>query len=418
MKLEWKTCFKVGISVLAVYFCICYFDFFREFLIKAVGAVMPLLIGCVIAYVVNILMTFYEKHFFAYSTKKAITKLRRPICLVLASLSLVGIIVLVVSLILPQLISCVQLILDQIPDAFDIFVEKLEKIGFVPEKLIQELSKLDWREGMGDLVEMLTSYFGNMVNVVFTVITSVFSWVVSTLLSVIFAFYLLMSKDKLSRQANQIIDSYLSQKACKKIRYIANVLNDSFHMYIVGQSTEAIILGVLCTIGMMILRLPYATMIGALVAFTAFIPVVGAYVGAIVGGFMIAMVSPMDALVFLIFIIVLQQIENNLIYPRVVGTSIGLPGMWVLAAITVGGGVFGVVGMLLGVPLMAALYRIIRHDVRKKANLSKSEKNIDDNAQNGDNVKIKKQQLIYKNKNTDKQKNVNGVEIIKKDGEK
>lgn len=416
MKIEWKTCFKVGISVLAVYFCICYFDVFRGFLIKAIGAIMPLLIGCVIAYVVNILMTFYEKHFFAYSTKKALIKLRRPICLVLASLSLVGIIVLVVSLILPQLLSCVQLILDQIPDAFDIFVEKLEKIGFVPEKLIDELSKMDWREGIGDLMEMLTSYFGNMVNVVFTVITSVFSWIVSTLLSVIFALYLLMSKDKLSRQANEIIDSYLSPKACKKIRYITNVLNDSFHMYIVGQSTEAVILGVLCTIGMMILSLPYATMIGALVAFTALIPVVGAYVGAIVGGFMIAMVSPMDALVFLIFIIVLQQIENNLIYPRVVGTSIGLPGMWVLAAVTVGGGVFGVVGMLLGVPLMAALYRIVRHDVRKKIVSTKSDKNIADNTKASVETENAKKQLIYKSKNV--KKNKENVEILEKDGEK
>ena len=151
------------------------------------------------------------------------------------------------------------------------------------------------------------------------------------------------------------------------------VLDDSFHKYIVGQCVEAMILGLLCALGMLILRLPYAAMIGALIAFTALIPVAGGWIGAGIGAFMILMVSPVQALAFLIFIVILQQLENNLIYPKVVGSSIGLPGIWVLAAVTIGGGMLGVAGMLLGVPLTAAIYRLVREDVHKFDPVSEAE---------------------------------------------
>ena len=145
--------------------------------------------------------------------------------------------------------------------------------------------------------------------------------------------------------------------------HVLAVLDESFHKYIVGQCTEAIILGVMCMVGMWILRLPYAAMISALIAFTALIPVAGAYIGGGIGALMIFTVSPVQALVFLIYLVVLQQLEGNLVYPRVVGTSVGLPALWVLAAVTIGGGVLGIAGMLLGVPLAAALYRLVREQV-------------------------------------------------------
>ena len=152
-----------------------------------------------------------------------------------------------------------------------------------------------------------------------------------------------------------------------KITYVLSILNDCFRKYIVGQCTEAVILGLLCIIGMLILQLPYATMIGALIALTALIPVAGAYIGAVVGAFMILTVSPIKALIFLIFLVILQQFEGNIIYPKVVGSSLGLPGIWVLAAITVGGGIMGIFGMLIGVPIVAAIYRIVKNDVNKSA---------------------------------------------------
>ena len=159
---------------------------------------------------------------------------------------------------------------------------------------------------------------------------------------------------------------YLPEKIYGRSVYVLDVLNNAFRRYITGQCIEAVILGALCALGMIILRLPYATMIGALIAFTALIPVAGAYIGAAVGAFMIAMVSPMQAVVFLIFLVILQQLEGNLIYPKVVGSSLGLPGIWVLAAVVIGGGVLGVLGMLLGVPVAAAAYTLIKNDVAKK----------------------------------------------------
>lgn len=292
--------------------------------------------------------------------------------MIVAVISLVAIIAVVVSLILPQFIECVNTMVGLVTREIDELIKFLDDTDFVNDTLINDI--INWKERFTDFFGMVSGYFGDIFNVVFEIVTSVFSVVVSALLSIIFAFYLLLAKDKLINQTNKLVDCYFNSKAQKKIRYVVRVLNESFHKYIVGQCAEAVILGVLCTVGMLILGLPYATMIGALSAFTALIPIVGAYVGAIVGAFMIAMTSPFDALVFLIFIIVLQQLEGNLIYPKVVGTSIGLPAIWVLAAVTIGGGVLGIPGMLIGVPLAAAIYRIIRHDVRKRIKAVEEEK--------------------------------------------
>lgn len=158
---------------------------------------------------------------------------------------------------------------------------------------------------------------------------------------------------------------YIKISWYKKIKYLLCVLNNCFRKYFICQCLEALILGVLCTLGMLILDIPYALMIGALVAITALIPIAGAYIGAIVGAFMILTVSPVQALIFLVFLIILQQLEENLIYPRVVGSSIGLPSFWVLAAITIGGGLLGIIGMIIGVPLAAALYRLLKEDINR-----------------------------------------------------
>ena len=162
-----------------------------------------------------------------------------------------------------------------------------------------------------------------------------------------------------------MMEHYLKPAWNEKIRYVVGVFDGSFHSFIVGQCIEAVVLGVLCIIGMTLLRFPYAMMIGTLIGFTALIPVAGAYIGAGVGAFMILTVSPIKALLFLVFIVVLQQLEGNLIYPKVVGKSIGLPGIWVLAAVTVGGGVMGIPGMLIGVPAVAAVYQLVKQDLNR-----------------------------------------------------
>lgn len=361
MKLSWKTCLKIGVSVFVLYMCIHFWPAAAALLGKLLGAAMPLFIGCMIAYILNILMSAYERNFFPNNAKPAVVKLRRPVCLVSALLTLIAIVVLVVWLVAPQLGSCFRLIAEELPGFMNNLLRKVETWGIIPEDTLSVLESIDWQSWVGKIVSGL----GDVVTVVASAVTSVFSAIVSGLLALIFAIYLLAGKEKLAVQLRSLMHHYLKDSWCGKIDKFLNVADDCFHKYIVGQCAEAVILGLLCVVGMSILRLPYAAMVGALIAVTALIPVAGAWIGAGIGAFLILMVDPVDALVFLIFILVLQQLENNLIYPKVVGSSIGLPGIWVLAAITVGGGVLGVGGMLLGVPLTAVIYRLLREDIHK-----------------------------------------------------
>lgn len=361
MKLEWKTCLKVGVSIFALYLCIHYWKTAAGLVRALLGAAMPLFVGAAVAYILNILMSAYEKRFFPQSRKMLAVKLRRPVCLVGAMLTLIAIVVLVVSLVVPQLGSCVQLIFAKLPGFMDTMLHKVEQWGIFSQDTIALLENIDWQSRIGQIVSGL----GGVVEVLFSAVTSVFSGIVTGLLALIFAIYLLMGKERLGGQCRRLMARYLKGSWCRKLEHVTDALDDCFHKYIVGQCTEAVILGLLCALGMVLLRLPYAAMIGALIAFTALIPVAGGWIGAGIGAFMILMESPFQALIFLIFIVILQQLENNLVYPKVVGSSIGLPGIWVLAAVTVGGGVLGVIGMLLGVPLTAVVYRLLREDMHK-----------------------------------------------------
>jgi predicted PurR-regulated permease PerM len=293
--------------------------------------------------------------------------------MLLAFLTLVAIVALVCGLIIPQLVDCVGLILAELPGFMYDAIDLAEEWKLFSPEVVESLESINWNEQIGSLVGFVTSGIGDVVSLVVSAVSSVFSFLVTALLSLIFAIYLLSGKEDLASQADRLAKRYLGSRFYGKLTYFLNTLDDCFHRYIVGQCTEAVILGALCTVGMSILRLPYALMVGALVAFTALIPVAGAYIGAGVGAFMILTVDPFKALIFLIFIVVLQQLEGNLIYPKVVGSSMGLPGIWVLAAVTIGGGLAGILGMLLGVPLAAAAYRIIWDDVKKHEKRIQSE---------------------------------------------
>lgn len=286
--------------------------------------------------------------------------------MIVAFITLVAVLALVVWLVLPQFISAIMLVVDYIPDAVDWIVEQLEKLEYVPQDIIDMLVSIDWNSQIEKIIKAVTSGVGNVMGVVISTVSTVLGGIVTAFLSLIFSIYILIDKEKLGNQADKIAKKYLKQSWYEKLRYFFSTFNDSFHKYIVGQCTEAVILGGLCAIGMGILGLPYATMIGALVAFTALIPVAGAFIGGGVGAFMILMVNPIQALIFIVYLVVLQQLEGNIIYPKVVGSSMGLPAIWVLAAVTVGGGVMGVMGMLIGVPIAATIYRIIRNDVNGK----------------------------------------------------
>lgn len=365
MEIKWKNCFKIGFSIFVLYLCIVYWKFIAGGVSKLLGAAVPILAGFAICYVVNILMGFYENKAFKKIKNEKFNKVKRPVCIILAFLTLIAIIGLVTGLVVPQLVSCIKLIISMLPGAIEKLVAYVQTLPAISKDAVEYLENIDVEKIISQVAGVLTSGVGNVMDTVFKAATSVVSGVVTTLLSIIFAIYLLVGKDNLIKKADKVFNHYVPDKYKNKIYYVLRVVDESFHKYIVGQCLEAVILGVLCTLGMMLLRLPYAAMIGALVAFTALIPVAGAYIGAAVGAFMILMVSPIKALVFLIFLVILQQLEGNLIYPKVVGNSLGLPSILVLAAVTIGGGIAGVGGMLLGVPITAAIYRIVKDDMNK-----------------------------------------------------
>ena len=365
MNLKMKNLLRIGACVFLLYLCIYYWPAVSGIIKTALGATAPILIGAAIAYVLNILMMFYERHYFKKSSKKWADKTRRPLCLVGAVITLLAIVTAVVWLIAPKLTTCVALIVSEIPPA----VEKLLKSEFLatvlPESTLSALSNVNWNEFISKAVEIVASGIGSATSAIMSVVGSVVSVVATAFVSIIFSIYFLLSKERLLSAFSRVLHNYFG-KCEQKILYLGRALNENLHKFIVGQCTEALILGALCTVGMLIFGFPYATMVGAFIGFTALIPIAGAYIGAGVGAFIIFTESPIKALLFIVFIIVLQNLEGNLIYPKVVGNSIGLPAIFVLAAITIGGGLFGILGMLLGVPVMATIYRLVREDIARK----------------------------------------------------
>lgn len=367
MKLEWKTCFKVGLSIFLLYLAIHYWGSVSGVLGTLLSAAVPIFIGLAIAYILNILMSFYERHTFARMKKRKVNPtLARAVCMVAALLTALGIIALVIGLVIPELMQCIRFLIAEIPPLVNRILQQPWVAELVPADIVSTISNLDLQKYLSDFIGILTSGIGGAVATIFTAVSSVFSTVVHIFLSLIFAIYLLLSRDKLMDQGSRLLKHYLRPRWYERIGHWLHVFNVSFRRYIVGQCTEAVILGVLCIIGMLIFRFPYAAMIGTLIGFTALIPIAGAYIGAVVGAVMILTVSPIKALLFIVFLVVLQQLEGNLIYPKVVGKSLGLPAIWVLAAVTTGGGLLGILGMLLGVPITAALYRLVREDLHRR----------------------------------------------------
>lgn len=371
MKTDIKKHASLLIGIFILYLAIRYWDGVMGTISLALSAAGPLIIGAAIAYILNILMSFFERHYFPKSKSKAVNGSRRIVCMLLAFLSLIGILVLIIGIVVPELVNCTKHLFAEVPAAVLNLLDYLEKNEMIDQYVIMlEDYLVNNFSGMEDELmsgaQSVLSGVGGVMSSVISVVGSAFSSIITILVSIIFSIYILLGKEKLVAQTRKLISTYF-KKSADKIFYVADALDDSFHHFIVGQCTEAVVLGVLCMIGMWIFRFPYAMMIGVLIGFTALIPIAGAYIGAGVGAFMMLTESPLTALLFILFIVVLQQLEGNLIYPKVVGSSIGLPGIWVLAAITVGGGLMGVFGMLLAVPLAATIYKLIQADMRKRA---------------------------------------------------
>lgn len=324
------------------------------------SAVYPLILGCAIAYVFNIFLSFCERYYFPKKKTGFAAYSRRPVCLLLSIAITVALISLILNIVIPELITALKLISAEIPTAAikvkDIAVRYLTDYPDIQKKIMS--IDIDWKSITEKAVGFVTVGASGLITSIAEIISTLTVTVTRLVVAIIFAIYVLIRKDKLRTDLKRLKNAYLSERVNILTSKIFHTANNTFRSFFVGQFVEAIILGTLCMIGMYILKIPYAAMTGTVIGVTALIPIVGAYFGAAVGAFMICTVNPTKALIFLIFLVLLQQFEGNVIYPKVVGTSVGLPGMWVLAAVTVGGGLFGVTGMLMGVPLAATLYKL------------------------------------------------------------
>lgn len=332
------------------------------------GAVMKLLtpffIGLALAFIMKVPMKHIE-HFLGkiqlQKERKGLRKAIRPISISLTLFLILLMIFFVFFLVIPDVGKTIVLIKDQIPE----FVARIQEWWKEYEQHLPTVSTwissldLDWGKYMDTLADYLQKGAVGVVNATVSFTTSLFSGLINLALGFIFAVYLLMQKEKLAVQCKKLLYSFLSEKLADESVRISRVSDRAFTNFISGQCTEAVILGCLCFIGMMIFRFPFALTISVLVGFTALIPIFGAFIGTAVGAFLIFVTDPLLALWFIVFILVLQQIEGNLIYPKVVGTSVGLPSLWVLLAVTVGGASMGILGMLINVPIASILYTLL-----------------------------------------------------------
>lgn len=363
-------------------------DTMLEFIKNSIVLIKPFLIGAVIAFVLNVPLRFFEHHVFCHIKHPKFKKVERGLSILLSLLLVWIALSLVVRIVVPQLIESISLLVSTIPGYVDYltnflseyendseaianFVKQIESIS--PQTL--EQYTMNWLNDQVTAHALLSSAFMSTVGIV----SSVAAGVINFFVAFVFAIYILGSKEKLAVQARKICFAFFNRMHAAYLVHVAQVSFAKMYSFITGQLTEAVILGSLCTIGMIIFRLPYAGMIGVLTGFCALIPIFGAFIGGAVGALLIFTVSPIKALTFVIFLVILQQIEGNFIYPKVVGSSVGLPAMWTLFAITIGGALMGLIGMMLFVPLCAIVYFLFTEIVAgrlKKNNISPDDEMI------------------------------------------
>ncbi|MCC8161524.1 MAG: AI-2E family transporter [Oscillospiraceae bacterium] len=347
------------------------------------GIIFPFILGGIIAFILNIPMRAIEKHLFGKcvktvknadgSTKTEKKKFVRPVSILITVIAVLAVIAAVMLIVVPQIGDTTKELVKTAETFFPKVQVYAEDLFRNNAGISEWISELDFNidKILSESIDFLKNGMGNVVSGTLTAAKAVVSGITSFVIGMIFAFYLLAKKETILRQVNMIMNAALPKKAVDKIIYVAKLSNETFSSFIVGQCIEAVILGLMFFIVMSIIRLPYPLLISVLIAFTALIPVFGAFIGCIVGAFLIIMVSPVKALIFVVMFLVIQQIEGNLIYPRVVGKSVGLPSLWVLAAVTIGSSLMGVAGMLFFIPLTSVIYTLIREWTYKRLETKK-----------------------------------------------
>ena len=356
VKIDYKKILEIVLIGIGCYWALNNFQIILDIFNSILAVIMPFLLGIMIAFILNVLMIRIEKILSRFILDKKYTSFKRVISIIVSLLIVIGVIGIIITLIIPELTNAIKVIVKSFPETFEQLQVWINQNGNSFPQLETWINSVDLNSIASELSGLfkigLTGMLGSTVDVISMFFTSILNLVVG----IVFALYILMSKETLKRQSHKLIDAYIPKRISVKLLEVGTLARTTFSNFVIGQTVEAFILGTLCAVGMAVLNLPYAPMVGSLVGITAFVPIVGAFIGGGIGAFMILTVDPMQALIFIIFLVVLQQLEGDLIYPRVVGSSVGLPSIWVLFAVTVGGGLWGITGMLFSVPVLSVIF--------------------------------------------------------------
>lgn len=338
-------------------------------LFTLIGLFLPFFIGLIIAFILNVPLRFIERLLtrIIKSEHRIWIKLKRPVSLLITYLFVSGLAAVLLVSVIPEIGRTIEILSENFPRYLEASLNWVKNMLIeldIYEDNIKNV-QINWDKLFDGITSFMTTGSAQIFNTTVDITTTIVGGVFNFIMSIIFSIHALLNKERLARQVKKVMYAYLPENAVLKILDISSLTSNIFSRYVTGQVIEAAILGILCFIGMTILSMPYAMMISVLIGFFNLIPVFGAIIGTGIGAFLIMMVDPMKALWFIIFIIILQQIENNLIFPKVVGNSIGLPGMWVLLAALVGGNIYGALGVLISVPLSSVLYYLLRDSVYK-----------------------------------------------------
>ena len=352
--------------ILLIFFFINIKDI-MNFLYKFLGIIKPFIWGIAIAFILNIPVKLIEKNL---GNSKFFKGMKRSFSITLTFLFFILAITLFILFVIPQLLSSISTLMNSIPEYLSQFEKFLEvnainnsQSQVMMQNIINELLNM-WKE----ILKVTSQIVGTSLGYLLDFTLGITYGVINFFLSLILAIYMLASKEILISQLKLIIYAFVSKNKADRIIELGKMYNEMFSKFILGQCTEALVIGVLCFIGMIILKMPYALLISVVIGVTALIPVFGAFLGTIPSAFIILIIDPIKALWFIIFIIVLQQLEGNLIYPRVVGSSIGLSALWVMFAMIVGGSLFGIIGMLIGIPIFGVVFKILKRVANRKIN--------------------------------------------------
>lgn len=355
----------IVVATIIVYATVRYFGTAERYILRVTNTLMPFVAGAMMAYIINILMDAYEDLLLKKFHNK---KIIRTVSIVLSIFTFVLVIGLLLGLIIPQLVKIMFSIMYTDPGDIKKIIESISKNNIV-DKIADimniDINNIDISGYVTKLIHSVMSSVGNILMGVISKISGFFNTVISVFMAVVFAIYILVDKERIALQGDKLLRAFLPSKRDTVID-VLSIFNKSFRNYFISQIKEAIILGVLLYVVMLIARLPYASSISILVGVTALIPVIGAYAGLFIGALMIITKSFSSMIIFIIVHTLVQQFENNIIYPRVVGSSVGLPGMWVIVAVALGGSLFGIFGVFVAVPVAASLYFILKRETLKR----------------------------------------------------